>query len=181
LKTAESIQAALTLTQEVVETNQEAFAAKKVQIAANRGKIASNEQEIQEVSKRFSDLTEFDTKGEATVFFAVVSKNIPAKDKTAVMDLAHNAVNLAGYLVEVKGFADSSGKCCDEPETEHGPAPAVVAFLIQNCNVPVRRIVAPGAMGETAPVVSNETTQGRSKNWRVEVKALMNRGLAGEN
>ena len=60
-------------------------------------------------------------------------------------------------------------------------APAVVASLIQNCNVPVRRIVAPGAMGETAPVVSNETTQGRSKNWRVEVKVLMNRGLAGEN
>jgi len=129
LKTAESIQAALTLTQEVVETNQEAFAAKKVQIAANREKIASNEQEIQEVSKRFSDLTEFDTKGEATVFLAVVSKNIPAKDKTAVMDLAHNAVNLAGYLIEVKGFADSSGKCCDEPETKHGPRPSSCRVL----------------------------------------------------
>jgi len=39
LKTAESIQAALTLTQEVVETNQEAFAAKKMQIAANRKRL----------------------------------------------------------------------------------------------------------------------------------------------
>jgi OmpA-OmpF porin, OOP family len=152
-----------------------------VQIAANREKSASHEQEIQDVSKRFSDLTEFDTKGEATVFFASGSKNIPAKDQTALMDLAHNAVNLTGYLVEVKGFADSSGNAAMNQKLSMDRAQAVVAFLIQNCNVPVRRIVAPGAMGEAAPAASNETTQGRSKNRRVEVKVLVNRGLAGEN
>ena len=72
-------------------SNQENIAANKVQIAANREKIDSNEQEIQDVSKRFSDLTEFDTKGEATVFFASGSKSISAKDQAALMDLAHNA------------------------------------------------------------------------------------------
>ena len=154
-----------------METNQENIAANKVQIGSKREKIASNEQEIQDV----------DTKGEATVFRAVVSKNIPAKDQTALMDLAHNAVYLTGYLIEVKGFADSSGNVAMNQKLSMDRAPAVVAFLIQNCNVPVRRIVGPGAMGETAPVVSNEITQGRSKNRRVEVKVLMNRGLAGEN
>jgi len=176
LKTAESIQAGLTPTQEVVETNQENIAANKVQVAANREKIASNEQEIQDVSKRFSDLTELDTKGEATVFLAVGNRNIPAKDQTALMDVAHNAVTLTGYLIEVKGFTDSSGNAAMNQKLSMDRAQAVVAFLIQNCNVPVRRIVAPGAMGETAPVVSDETTQGRSKNRRVEVKVLMNRG-----
>ena len=58
-------------------------------------------------------------------------------------------------------------------------AQEVVAFLIQNCHVPVRRVVAPGAMGTASPVASNETTQGRSQNRRVELKVLMNRGLAG--
>jgi flagellar motor protein MotB len=58
-------------------------------------------------------------------------------------------------------------------------AQAVVAFLIQNCNVSVRRIVAPGAMGTADPAGSNETAKGRSENRRVEVKVLVNKGLAG--
>jgi hypothetical protein len=66
-------------------------------------------------------------------------------------------------------------------DSRYDRAQEIVAFLIQNCNVPVRRIVAPGAMGEADPVASNETASGRSKNRRVEVKVLVNRGLAGEN
>jgi outer membrane protein OmpA-like peptidoglycan-associated protein len=181
LKTAESIQAGLTPTQEAVEANQENIVANKVQIAANREKIDSNEQEIQDVSKRFSDLTEFDIKDEVAVFFASGSKSIPAKDQTALMDLAHNAVNLIGYLIEVKGFADSSGNAAMNQKLSMDRAQEVVAFLIQNCSVPVRHIVAPGAMGEAAPVASNETSHGRSRNRRVEVKVLVNRGLAGGN
>jgi len=181
LKTAESIQAGLTPTQEEVDANQQNIAANKVQVAANREKIASNEQEIQDVSKRFSDLTEFDTKGEASIYFASGSKSIPSKDQTALMDLAHNAVNLTGYLIEVKGYADSTGNAAMNQKLSMDRAQEVIAFLIQNCNVPVRRIVAPGAMGAAAPVASNETSQGRSKNRRVEVKVLVNRGLAGEN
>jgi OOP family OmpA-OmpF porin len=45
--------------------------------------------------------------------------------------------------------------------------------------VPVRRVVAPGAMGEAAPAASNETATGRSENRRVEVKVLLNKGLSG--
>lgn len=181
LKTAESIQAGLTPTQEEVDANQQNIAGNKVQIAANRENIASNEQEIQDVSKRFSDLTEFDTKGEASIYFASGSKSIPSKDQTALKDLAHNAVNLTGYLIEVKGYADSTGNAAMNQKLSMDRAQEVIAFLIQNCNVPVRRIVAPGAMGAAAPVASNETSQGRSKNRRVEVKVLVNRGLAGEN
>jgi OmpA-OmpF porin, OOP family len=181
LKTAESIQAGLTPTHEAVEANQANIAANKVQIAANRERIASNEQEIEDVSKRFSDLTEFDTKGEATVFFASGSKSIPPQDQTALLDLARKAVNLTGYLIEVKGYADSTGNAAMNQKLSMDRAQEVVAFLIQNCNVPVRRIVAPGAMGVAAPVASNETPRGRSQNRRVEVKVLVNRGLAGEN
>jgi outer membrane protein OmpA-like peptidoglycan-associated protein len=187
LQTAESIQAGLTPTQNAVEANQENIAANKVQIAANREKIganeqqiAANEQEIQDVSKRFSDLSEFDTKGEATIFFASGSKSIPSKDRTALTELSRNAVNLTGYLIEVRGYADSSGNAAMNQKLSMDRAQEVVAFLIQNCNVPVRRIVAPGAMGAADPAATNETAQGRSQNRRVEVKVLVNRGLAGE-
>jgi OmpA-OmpF porin, OOP family len=57
-------------------------------------------------------------------------------------------------------------------------AQTVIAFLIQDCNVPVRHVVAPGAMGIAQPAASNETAAGRADNRRVEVKVLVNRGLA---
>jgi OmpA-OmpF porin, OOP family len=179
LKTAETIQAGLTPTQQAVEVNQQNIETNKVQIAANREKIASNEQEIEDVSKRFSDLTEYDTKGEAAVYFKSGSRTISAKDKTALMDLAHNAVNLTGYIIQVKGYADSSGDAAMNQKLSMDRAQEVIAFLIQNCNVPVRHIVAPGAMGTANPAAPNETAQGRSENRRVEIKVLVNRGLAG--
>jgi OmpA-OmpF porin, OOP family len=179
LKTAETIQAGLTPTQQAVGVNQQNIETNKVQIAANREKIASNEQEIADVSKRFSDLTEYDTKGEAAVYFKSGSKTISAKDKTALMDLAHNAVNLTGYIIQVKGYADSSGDAAMNQKLSMDRAQEVIAFLIQNCNVPVRHIVAPGAMGTANPAAPNETAQGRSENRRVEIKVLVNRGLAG--
>jgi len=58
-------------------------------------------------------------------------------------------------------------------------AKTVVSYLIQQCNVPVRHVVAPGAMGEYQPTASNETKEGRAENRRVEVKVLVNRGIQG--
>ena len=78
----------------------------------------------------------------------------------------------------MKGFADSSGSPAMNQRLSKDRAQEVIAFLIQNCNIPVRRIVAPGAMGEADPAAPNETAQGRSANRRVEVKVLVNRGLA---
>jgi OOP family OmpA-OmpF porin len=47
--------------------------------------------------------------------------------------------------------------------------------------VPVRHIVAPGAMGTADPSAPNETAQGRAENRRVDVKVLVNKGLAAGN
>jgi outer membrane protein OmpA-like peptidoglycan-associated protein len=58
-------------------------------------------------------------------------------------------------------------------------AQAVVNYLLQSCNVSQRHVVAPGAMGTSHPAASNETASGRAENRRVEVKILVNKGLAG--
>jgi flagellar motor protein MotB len=50
---------------------------------------------------------------------------------------------------------------------------------MQQGGVPVRHIVAPGAMGEYGPAASNETSTGRAENRRVEIKILVNKGLVG--
>jgi len=190
LQTAEMIQAGLTPTAQNVATNQQNISENKQNIAANKQGVEANQQNIAanttaidanaaETSKRFSELSEYDTKDQLDVRFASGSTKISAADQAALNKLAHNAVNLKGYIIQVKGFADSSGNAAMNQKLSMERAQGVIAYLIQQFNVPVRHIVAPGAMGEVAPVASNETKAGRAENRRVEVKVLLNKGLSG--
>ena len=181
LKTAQAIEAGLVPTQQAVQTNAENIAANKQDIATNRDNIAANQQDIQDVNKRFSELSDYDVKYTETVYFGSGSSAIQAKDKAALKKLSNDAVNLTGYIVQVKGYADSSGNAAMNQKLSMDRAQEVIAFLLQECNVPLRHIVAPGAMGETDPKAANETSEGRSENRRVEVKVLVNRGLAARN
>jgi len=200
LETAEAIQAGLTPTKHAVEVNQQgiaankkateanadAIAANKVQIAANKQAIANNQeqteanqQQIEATTKRFSELTEYDTKGDLNIDFAVGKSIISADGKAALSKLARDAANMTGYIIQVKGFADSSGTAAMDQKLSMDRAQAVIAYLTEKCNIPVRHIVAPGAMGKADPMASNETASGRAENRRVNVKVLVNKGLAG--
>jgi OmpA-OmpF porin, OOP family len=160
-----------------------AIAANKQETEANKQKIAANEQGIQQVAeatkKRFSELTDWVVKSKATVHFDVGESILAAEDQREIAALALDAVNLKGYVIEVKGYADSTGSPVDNQQLSKDRAQAVVAYLLQDCHVPVKNIVAPGAMSETHPVASNETADGRAENRRVDVKVLVNKGLAG--
>jgi OOP family OmpA-OmpF porin len=194
LQLAETIQAGLTPTRQQVQTNQENIssnkeditanqvqtAANKEAIAGNSEDIAANQQDIEATTKRFSELSEYDTKGEVNVNFAVGKSTISAADKSALLKLAHDAVGLTGYIIQVKGFADSSGNAAMNQQLSMDRAQEVVAFLIQDGNIPVRHVIAPGAMGTADPAAPNETEQGRAENRRVEVKILVNKGVAGQ-
>lgn len=181
LEIAEQVEAAQALTQQNVETNKQNIATNAADIQKNKEGIDANRQEIEAVNQRFDDLTRFDIKGAATVYFKSGSAVISAKDKAALKALAHDAVNLKGYIIQVKGFTDSSGSAARNQTLSMERAQAVVAYLLQECNVPIRHVIAPGAMAETNAAASNETTKGRSENRRVEVKVLVNKGLAGDS
>jgi outer membrane protein OmpA-like peptidoglycan-associated protein len=157
---------------EDIETNQE-------NIAGNKQQIENNIKDIEEHEQRFAALTDFDVKGEATVKFNVGSSKISAQDEEELKKLAETATGLKGYIVEVTGYADSTGNAAMNTKLSEDRAKAVITFLMQQGNVPIRHIVAPGAMGEYGAVAPNETKAGRAENRRVEVKVLVNKGLAG--
>lgn len=194
LSLAEVIQAGLNPTAQQQARNMEtyqankqatdaAIAARQQEIEASKQKIAANEQGIQEVAqstqKRFSELTGWAMKREATAHFEVGDSTLSANDKEAIATLTQEAVNSKGYVIEVKGFADSTGNLVSNQQLSKDRAEAVVAYLLQDCHVPTKNIVAPGAMSETHPKASNETTFGRAENRRVEIKVLVNKGVAG--
>jgi OmpA-OmpF porin, OOP family len=200
LETAEMIQSGLHPTAEqvaanmqAIKTNREGVAANKVQlaaqkeaietnqqnIAANRERIEKNIKDIEESTNRFTALAAYDVKGQATVRFKFASSQISPQDREQLKQLAQNAKGLTGYLIEVTGYADATGGAAMNTKLSEDRAKAVVTFLVQQGGVPVRHIVAPGAMGEYGPASSNETRAGRAENRRVEVKVLVNKGIAG--
>ena len=200
LETAEMIQAGLHPTAEqvsanmqAIEANRQGVAANKVELAAqkeaiqtNQQNIASNRQQIEqnikdieENTQRFTALGDYDVKAQATVNFDVGSSTISAKDQIELKELANSATLLKGYIIEVTGYADSTGSAAMNTKLSEERAKAVVTYLIQRGEVPSRHIVAPGAMGEYGAAAPNETKAGRAENRRVEVKVLVNKGIAG--
>ena len=181
-KNMEAYQANKAATDAEIAANQAALAAAKQEIEANKQRIAANQSSIDEVAqsteKRFSELGDFVVKGEHTVYFATGAYSISGQDRNALADLAKQAVAYQkGYVIQVAAFADSVGTASSNQVLSKERAQAVVAYLLQECSVPVGRIVAPGAMGETNPAASNETSSGRAENRRAEVKLLVNKGI----
>jgi outer membrane protein OmpA-like peptidoglycan-associated protein len=197
LETAEMIQSGLHPTAEQVQQNIETIQAHHQQfsahkekteadiastqqnVASNKESIESNVKNIQENSDRFMTLADYDVKGSATVKFAVGSARISKADQAQLKQLAESAAGTRGVLVEVVGYADSTGNAAMNTSLSEHRAKAVITYLVQQCNVPVRHIVAPGAMGEYGNSAPNETKAGRAENRRVEVKVLMNKGVNG--
>jgi outer membrane protein OmpA-like peptidoglycan-associated protein len=193
LETAEMIQAGLNPTAGQVAANIQAIEGNKQNIATNQQSIATNQQniegnkqqieqnikDIQENTDRFYKLGEYDVKAELNVKFKVGGSQISPEDQKRLAQLAKNAIEQTGYIIELRGYADSSGNALMNEELSKDRAEAVVGYLVQQCNVPVRHITAPGALGEYQPAASNETAEGRAENRRVQVRVLVNKGISG--
>ena len=173
-------QAQLATHKEQISANQQNIAANKDNITANKQQIEANLKDIEENTKRFTALAEYDVKGEATVKFAIGSSKISAADQEELKKLAETAKGLTGYIIEVTGYADATGSAAMNTKLSEDRAKAVVIYLVQQGGLPIRHIVAPGAMGEYGPAAPNETKAGRAENRRVEVKVLVNKGIAGK-
>jgi OmpA-OmpF porin, OOP family len=193
LETAEMVQSGLHPTAEQVAANVRTLeahsghieghsvqlAAQKQNIESNQQNIAANVKDIEENTARFTALADYDVKNQATVKFSPGSTTLSPEDQEELKNLARVATGLNGYIVEVTGYADATGSAKMNTQLSEDRAKAVVSFLMQQGSVPIRHIVAPGAMGEYGAAASNETPSGRAENRRVEVKVLVNKGIAG--
>jgi outer membrane protein OmpA-like peptidoglycan-associated protein len=200
IETAEMVQAGLTPTADQVAANvqtlqghSEKISANSTDIEGNKRDISANKQDIatatqqiqqnlndiQENTQRFTALAEYDVKGQATVKFDSGNAKVASADEEQLKQLAETAKSVKGYIVEVMGYCDSTGNAAMNTKLSEDRAKAVITYLVQQGGIPVRHIVAPGAMGEYGAAAPNETKAGRAENRRVEVKVLVNKGIAG--
>jgi OmpA-OmpF porin, OOP family len=180
LEAAQAIQAGLQPTESQLVATTGQAAANKAAIQSNQQQIAKNTGDEANLAKRFGELGDYDVKHEATVFFDIGQTTLSANSKRDLDRLAQQAKALKGYLLEVEGFADSSGNAVLNEKLSLERSQEVVDYLTESGGISPLHWLAPGAMGTTDPIASNETAAGRAENRRVVVKVLINRGLAGQ-
>jgi OmpA-OmpF porin, OOP family len=158
------------------EAKQKAEAAQATADAAFKDAALAN--------NRINGLDDYDNIRTIPVLFKLNSSLIDATGRQVIDEAAAWAKgekakgNANGWLVEVVGFADTTGNTAKNRALSERRAQAVIQYLVQVHGLDLRRLVQPFGFGESRPVADNKTAEGRAKNRRVEIRILQNKGIA---
>jgi len=132
---------------------------------------------VNATNKRISDIDDYVVQSTQTVNFRVNSAVLSPEAKMMLDEVAAASAPLKGYFIEITGFASAEGSTAHNKTLSQRRAKAVIDYLIENHNVPLRRIGQSYGFGELQAVADNTTREGREANRRVEVKLLVSRGM----
>lgn len=132
---------------------------------------------IKMVNQRVSDLGDYKTVAAAGIYFENASSALDAAAKADLDTLSAALAGAPNYMIEVAGYTSSTGAAALNQKLSEQRAEAVVNYLRQKGNVPMRRFLLPAGMGASNPAAPNDYSQGRALNRRVDVKVLINKGL----
>jgi outer membrane protein OmpA-like peptidoglycan-associated protein len=129
------------------------------------------------VNQRVSDLGDYKTVVEAMLFFDTGKATLSADGKAALDKLAADAKATQNYMIEIAGYASSTGTKAENQKLTDERAAAVTDYLRNSDSVPMRRILTPAGYGASHAAATNSDPEGRDINQRVDVKVLVNKGL----
>jgi OmpA-OmpF porin, OOP family len=192
LKQAEAIEAGMHDVKMQVQQNQaelerqnaelkaqnEALQKHQAEIEANQAKIAANKAAVEAATARFGQLDDYYIMDEVTVYFGNGKVNVEQKYEPQLVALAQKAHGVEGYMIEVKGYASATGSAAVNQELSEDGADNVTNILLQQGKVPLTRMLAPGAMGESEQVGKEKTEEGQAESRRVVVRVLQNKAIA---
>ena len=193
LEQAQAIQAGVHETAKQAATNQaeiekqnqalaEQNAALKEQQAAldeQAKKVAANKAAIAANSARFGQMDEYYILDEVTVLFGNGKVKVDPQYIPQLTALAEKAKTYNGYMIQVKGYASSTGSAAVNQKLSEQRAANVTNIVTQQGHIPLTNMLAPGAMGESRQVGTDKTVEGQAENRRVVVRILQNKGIAG--
>jgi len=193
LKQAQAIQAGVHETQKAAAANQAELqqqaaaleaqnAALKEQQAAldeQAKKVAANKAAIAAASARFGQMDDYYILDEVTVLFGNGKVKVDPQYIPQLTALCEKAKTYNGYMIQVKGYASSTGSAAVNQKLSEQRALNVTNIVTQQGHVPLTNMLAPGAMGESRQVGTDKTVEGQAENRRVVVRILQNKGIAG--
>jgi OmpA-OmpF porin, OOP family len=119
-------------------------------------------------------LDDYKEKRIISVNFKAGSFKLQPEETSKLDEVASQAKVEKAYMIEVTGFASAEGKAELNRRLSQQRADAVVRYLAENHQIPLRRIITPYGYGTLNPVADNSTRDGREQNRRVEVRVLVN-------
>jgi outer membrane protein OmpA-like peptidoglycan-associated protein len=195
LKVAQAVRGGLTVTDERSVANQQrldqqghalqqqgqAIDQHGRQIETQRGQISAADQRISAttgaLAARISNLDNYNVISQVTVYFPNAKATIAPKYVAELQQLASQAKDVNGYVVQIQGFASAVGPDALNQRLSKQRADAVTAVLQQSGVIPAN-VIVPAAMGISEQVASNKTSQGQAENRRAVVSLLQNKGIA---
>jgi outer membrane protein OmpA-like peptidoglycan-associated protein len=177
-------------TREIKDTDQRAQAgiadAKAKADAANQHALAAGQEadqankNAQQVSTNVASLTgtvenldNYKPIAESSVHFGFNKSDLTSKAKDALDQLGGQITNTKHYIIEVEGSTDSTGDADYNYQLSRRRADAVIQYLATKYQVPAHRIYLIG-LGKDKPVEKNNSSEGRAKNRRVDVRLMTN-------
>jgi OmpA-OmpF porin, OOP family len=186
LEKAEAIQAGMHETKlqaqqnkEALEQQQAQLQQQQAQLSEQQQKIAANKAAIDAAVARFGQLDDYYIFDEITIYFGNGKVNLDPKYNPQLLALIEKAKTINGYMIEVKGYASSVGSVSLNQKLSEDRADNVTNFLLQQGHIPLTRMLAPAAMGESHQVGNDKTAEGEAENRRVVVRVLQNKAIAG--
>jgi OmpA-OmpF porin, OOP family len=186
LQRAEAIDAGMHETKADVQQSKEELARQnealqqhQAQLTQQQANIATNKAAIAAAVARFGQLDDYYIFDELTVYFGNGKVNVEPKYNPQLLALTEKAKTIKGYMVEVKGYASAAGSTAMNQKLSEDRADGVTHILIQQGHIPLTRMLAPGAMGESEQVGDEKTAEGPAKSRRVVVRVLQNKAIAG--
>jgi OmpA-OmpF porin, OOP family len=164
---------------EELEKQKAALQAHEEQLAAQQEQLAANKAAIDAAVARFGQLDDYYIMDEVTVYFGNGKTNVDPQYTSQLLGLTEKAEKINGYMIEVKGYASATGSAALNQRLSEDRADNVTNILLQQGKVPLTRMLAPGAMGESEQVGNAKTEQGQAENRRVVVRVLQNKAIAG--
>ncbi len=192
LERAQAVQAGLRETQTQTQQNQaelekqnamlqaqkDALRQQQQQLNAQQEKVAANKASIEAAMARFGQLDDYYILDEVTVRFGNGKVTVDSEYEPQLLALAEKARTVDGYMIEIVGYASSSGSATLNQSLSEDRANNVANLLSQRGRIPLTNLLAPGAMGETRQVGDDTSAEGQAENRRVVVRVLQNKGIA---
>lgn len=126
----------------------------------------------QSVNKKFENIDNYKLVSDEAILFKFNSHEL-TDEAMAQLDTAAGKIGgMSHYVVEVRGYTDTSGSATTNLALSRQRADAVVRYLTVVKEMPLHRIHVIGA-GAESPVADNKTRDGREQNRRVEIKLFV--------
>ena len=91
-------------------------------------------------NQRISSLDDYVVQSTATVNFKTGSAVLSQDSKTTLDQIAQASMTMKGYVIEITGFTDATGSVQKNKVLSQRRAQAVIDYLVETHNIPLRRI-----------------------------------------